>query len=149
MIADNGGRAQPVDMLLDRLDGLRQVGHGRWVAECPVHRGRRPALAITEKSDSVILLHCFAGCAVADIVAALGLQLHDLFPPRLPGIHRMKPAKQRFSAAQVLPALSVELLEVALVVGAILQRGSVTPTEHQRLLHSISRVMVAEGACHE
>jgi len=37
-------------------------------------------LSVRETSDGVLLLHCFTGCAPASIVAAIGLQLADLFP---------------------------------------------------------------------
>jgi hypothetical protein len=136
-------------ILLDRLDGVRQVGHGRWVARCPVHEGRRPALAITETRDEVVLIHCFHGCAVGEIVGALGLDMSDLFPPRVPDVHGAKPMRRRFSAAQVLAAVSLELLEVLTILGAVARRGSITPSEHERLRRSISRVMVAEGYSRE
>jgi len=29
-----------------------------------------------------VLIHCFAGCPVHDVVAAIGMELSDLFPPR-------------------------------------------------------------------
>ncbi|WP_143754659.1 hypothetical protein [Caballeronia concitans] len=68
-------------MLLTRLEGVRQVAPGRWRAMCPAHEGHRPALAITETADGTVLMHCFAGCGVTEIAAALELNLADLFPP--------------------------------------------------------------------
>ena len=29
-----------------------------------------------------MLVHCFAGCGAADVIAAVGLDMADLFPPR-------------------------------------------------------------------
>lgn len=49
-----------------------------WQACCPAHEDTDPSLAITPASDKV-LLHCFAGCTVEAIVAALGLTVADLF----------------------------------------------------------------------
>ncbi|WP_368622728.1 hypothetical protein [Paraburkholderia sp. BR13444] len=108
-------------------------------------------LAITEKDDHTVLLFCFrSGCSVADIVGAVGLDLSDLFPPR-ESVHASKPVKRgrRFTALQVIGAINLELLEVLVIVGSILRRGSVTPAEHERLCLAISRVAVAEGACHD
>jgi hypothetical protein len=48
--------------------GARRSGN-RWMARCPAHDDRSPSLSITER-DGRIFLHCFAGCAYADIVAA-------------------------------------------------------------------------------
>ena len=50
-----------------------------WRARCPAHQGAsQTSLALTPDTDRV-LLHCFAGCAPATIVAAMGLTLADLF----------------------------------------------------------------------
>jgi hypothetical protein len=39
-------------------------------------------LSVREGDDGRVLLHCHAGCPVDEVVAALGLELHDLFPTR-------------------------------------------------------------------
>ncbi|GJH04487.1 DNA primase [Paraburkholderia terrae] len=135
----------PAQLVLDHLQGVRATGHGRWIARCPAHRDRRPSLAITEKANGALLLHCFAGCEIDDIVAAVGLDLSDLFPPRKAGVHSTKPAMRRFSAEQVLRTATLELIEIVLIVGAIDRRGSVTATERDRLRLSVSRLMAAEG----
>ncbi|MEX3635580.1 hypothetical protein [Paraburkholderia sp. BR14320] len=137
-------------ILLDRLDGVRSCGSGRWRAKCPVCDSRKSVLAVTETRDGTVLLHCFRNdCPVTDIALAVDLDLADLFPPRTEGVHAAKPLKRRYNAAQVLAAVNIELLEVLLIVGAILRRGSVTRTEHARLMLSVSRVCVAEGATHD
>ncbi|WP_233867205.1 DNA primase [Paraburkholderia adhaesiva] len=150
----NACAARPVTTLLVRLEGVREVAPGRWRARCPAHDGHRPALAITECDDRRVLLHCFAGCGVDAVAAALGLDLADLFPPREPDgydVHLARPATchgRRFTDAQWLPALTLELLEVMVVVGAILRRGSVTASEHARLVRSVARILDAEARCH-
>ena len=69
------------DLLLDRLDAVRQVGHGRWRARCPAHDGKnRDVLSIGEANDGTVLVKCFHGCSASDIVRAVGLELHHLFP---------------------------------------------------------------------
>lgn len=62
---------------LERLEGV-SGSNGRYQAKCPAHEDRLPSLAITAAEDK-ILIHCFAGCAPVDIMAAVGLQLGDLF----------------------------------------------------------------------
>ncbi|MEX3639831.1 hypothetical protein [Paraburkholderia sp. BR14320] len=134
--------------LLDRLESVRACGPGRWRARCPVCGSTNATvLAITETSEGVVLLRCFRNeCAVADIAGAVGLDLSALFPPRADGVHSSKPVKRRFNALQTLGTINRELLEVLIVVGAILRRGSVTPTEHERLRIAVARVSIAEGA---
>jgi hypothetical protein len=62
---------------VERLEGVRRRDAG-WVARCPAHEDRHPSLSVRENNGR-ILVHCFAGCSVDAIVAALGLELHDLF----------------------------------------------------------------------
>ena len=69
-----------IDALLSKLDKVRSNGNGKWLACCPAHNDKSPSLAIKETEDDKILIHCFSGCAVADIVAAVGLELSDLMP---------------------------------------------------------------------
>lgn len=83
---------RPVDRLLSRLEGLKQTGPDRWIAKCPAHDDRHPSLGIRETSDGTLLVKCWSGCGAADVVAAVGIGLADLFPDR-PEHHR--PALRR------------------------------------------------------
>lgn len=75
-------------------------------ARCPAHEDRTPSLSVNEGADGRALVYCHAGCEAADIVAALGLQWQDLFPP---GHHKARPirmlAKPRAPVDLVLEAL--------------------------------------------
>lgn len=46
---------------------------------CPSHADRHPSLSISEGDDGRVLVKCHAGCEPKEIVAALGLNLSDLF----------------------------------------------------------------------
>jgi hypothetical protein len=54
----------------------------QWLVKCPAHDDRQASLAIREGDDGRILLHCHAGCSRSNILAALGLEAADLFPPK-------------------------------------------------------------------
>lgn len=64
--------------LLSKLNAVKSTGANKWVARCPAHDDGSPSLAVTAVSGRV-LIHCFAGCESADIVAALNLTMPDLF----------------------------------------------------------------------
>ncbi len=49
---------------------------GAW--RCPAHDDNNPSLSMTNGTKGVAL-HCFAGCSVKDILAALRLGMQDLF----------------------------------------------------------------------
>jgi putative DNA primase/helicase len=70
-----------VEKILDRLEGVRK-SNGSWKALCPAHDDRDPSLHVSEGVDGRVLLKCFAGCENPQIVAALGLQMRDLFEQR-------------------------------------------------------------------
>lgn len=72
-----------IEVLLSRLDKVRQTGNKKWQARCPAHNDNSPSLSISEKDDGRILIHCHAQCGGAAVVEAVGLSLSDLFPDRL------------------------------------------------------------------
>lgn len=70
------------DRVLARFRNVRCSGRG-WMARCPAHPDRNPSLSIRQEHGRV-LLHCFAGCSVEAICAAVGIEIRDLFTePRL------------------------------------------------------------------
>lgn len=83
--------------ILNRLDKVRQIRPGSWIARCPAHGDKDPSLSIRETDDGKVLLKCFAGCSAADVVGAVSLSLRDLFPEPLPGAehHRRRESANR------------------------------------------------------
>lgn len=63
---------------LSRLESVKPVRGGGWVARCPAHDDRNPSLNVSER-DGKILLKCHAGCDVRSIVDVLGLTMSALF----------------------------------------------------------------------
>ena len=64
------------------IERIVKALNGRWgiggaMARCPAHQDRTPSLSIAER-DGKILLHCFAGCSYAAVVAEL--QRLNLWP---------------------------------------------------------------------
>lgn len=69
-----------LEKVLSRLDKVKANGPGKWKACCPAHADKNPSLSIKEVGAGTVLLKCWAGCSAADITAAIGLELRDLFP---------------------------------------------------------------------
>jgi hypothetical protein len=63
--------------ILDRFEKVRRNSAG-WLVSCPAHPDSTPSLSI-RLGNKGWLLHCFAGCAAADVIAAAGLTWDDLF----------------------------------------------------------------------
>lgn len=103
----------PTEKLLDRLEAVKPNGRDRWMARCPAHPDKSPSLSIRD-TDERILIHCFAGCGAADVVAAVGLTLADLFPDGAKA-HHIKGKKQpRRNPREVLAAVSHALTAITL-----------------------------------
>ena len=133
--------------LIERLQGVRSTGPNRWLARCPAHDDRRPSLTIRLTDDGLCLLHCFAGCETADIVAAIGLELGDLFPPT--NRHHRSREHRPFPALDVLRAVSHEVLIAALACGDVVAGKPLSEADFQRVLQARDRIQsavnIAEG----
>ncbi len=76
---------QAFDVVLDALErrGCKisyKPGADKATGQCPAHDDRNASLSIGFSEDSgKVLLHCFAGCAVPEIVASLSLTQSELF----------------------------------------------------------------------
>jgi hypothetical protein len=67
-----------LDRVLGRLESVQPRNNG-FTALCPSHHDQNPSLSISEGDGGKVLLRCFAGCSLGQILDALGLKTADLF----------------------------------------------------------------------
>ena len=72
----------PVQDILDALEGVRQHGPDKWSARCPAHEDKHASLTVSRGREGRALLYCHAGCGAIQVTQALGLPMGALFPPR-------------------------------------------------------------------
>lgn len=125
--------------LLERLEGVRATGPDRWIAKCPAHEDRSPSLSIRETDDGTTLVKCFGGCGAADVVAAAGLELRDLFPER-PAEHRRKPSRAWLDARDVLSCIALECEVIAIAASDLECAQTFTPEDADRIAQAAGRV---------
>jgi hypothetical protein len=130
---------------LSRLDRVKPTGSGRWLACCPAHDDKGPSLSIRELEDERVLVHCFAGCDVQAVVAAVGMSLEDLFPPRELG-HSAKRERRPFPAADILRAMAFEALVVMAAASAMVAGEPVAAADRERLMLAVGRIQSALNA---
>lgn len=134
-----------IDVLLSRLDGVRSSGGSdRWMAKCPAHKDRSPSLAIAYSPDGRILIHCFAECDVSDVLAAVGMDIRDLFPEPLQ--HRIEPRRLGVSPFDVLRAMRHEMLVLSFIAEDI-QSGGRDVELCQRAQQAAGRIRTALALC--
>ena len=63
-----------------RILRAKRVGRGKYMAKCPAHREKTGSLSISDMGAGCTRVHCFAGCAQADVLRAAGLTWRDLKP---------------------------------------------------------------------
>jgi len=123
-----------IEDVLAKLQKVRKIGGNKWKACCPAHADKNPSLSI-KYVDGKILLHCFAGCTVLDITAALGIELTDIMPPRDSVYKSTKPP--RFNKYELFDTLVFEVL----ILCAALRQLDISPLSTTDL----SRVIQAEA----
>lgn len=129
-----------VASILDRLSRVKANGVGRWLGCCPSHEDHSPSLSIRE-ADGRILLHCFGGCDVEDVLGALGLQLRDLFDEPLS--QQSAPMHSRIPAADILQALDHEILVTVVILDEIVQNRKINEGQMARLGVAACRIGAA------
>jgi hypothetical protein len=128
------------EALLDRLDKVRRTGQCTWLACCPAHDDRTASLSIRETDDCRILIHCFAGCSASEVVAAIGMDIGDLFAPREGSCHVGKPLRRPFPASDALRAVASEAFFAA---AACVSMAAGEPVDRDRLMLAASRIGAA------
>ncbi len=127
------------DLLLSKLDKVKRTGNGRWMACCPAHEDKTPSLSIREIDGEKILVHCFSGCSVYEVLGAVGLTFDDLFPQKTEQ-NFVKGERRPFPAADILRAVAGEAQFVYLCAHAVSKGETLLEQDLARLLVAASRI---------
>jgi len=128
--------------LIDRLERVKQIAPGRWIASCPAHKDRTPSLSIRELDDGRVLINCFGGCGAIDVLDSLGLEWGALFPE---GSHKSPDRGfiSRIPARDLLEIISEETSVVALIAADLLEKRTISESDWQRLAKAVTRIGAA------
>jgi hypothetical protein len=131
----------PTEKFLSRVESKHRPGAKSGVFKCTAHKDKRASATWRETDSGALLVHCFAGCSAAEIMAAAGLELQDLFPERQE--HHGKPERRHFPAADVLRAVAFEALVVAAAASAVAAGEPLTSVDRDRLIVAAERLRSA------
>lgn len=137
-----------IDKLLNNLTKVKRTGQDSWLACCSAHEDKSPSLAIKQTADGMILLKCFAGCSVEEVLGAIGLTFDDLYPEKPYTEHARKPDRMPFNPRDVLAAVSKESMIVALVADKVSRGKAITEKDRDRVTLAMSRLQTAAEICH-
>ena len=131
-----------IELFLSKLTKVKARGSGRWIACCSAHEDKNPSMTIAELPDGRVLVHCFAGCGINEIVGAVGLSISDLMPERVFG-DRHAPIRRPYPADAILKTMATESL-IAFLAASDLSKGiPLSPATKARLLVASSRLAEA------
>lgn len=130
-----------IEELLSRLDKVSGK-HPQWQSRCPAHEDNGPSLSIATTQTHQILLHCFAGCGIDEICGALGIEIHELFPPD-EWLNNRRGNQQWIEPANVLKALEKDIYLLALASGDIASNKTPTAGENKERRAAQERIIDA------
>lgn len=122
--------------LIERLDGVKELGGDRWMAKCPAHDDKSPTLSVRLVDDKW-LIYCFAGCPAIEVVHALGIDLADLWQNRK---YKRSGEKQYLSGKDVINTLERESTFLMVVADALRQGRVLSDTDMKRLCKVRDRI---------
>ncbi len=132
------------DNLLSQLSRIKRTGVNRWLALCPAHPDKRPSLAVRELDDGRVLVKCFAGCSVQEVLDAVGLEFDALYPEKLIS-HCLHPERHPFNAKDILEVVGYEALIVSVAASTIARGESLVEDDLERLMLASRRLQTAGG----
>ena len=139
----NPSNSNPIDNILDRIDGAKKTGPDKWQARCPAHDDRSPSLSIKEGPDGTVLLKCWAGCSAQGIVEAVGLELRDLFPRS----SNYTPSKApSYSVRDVVKTVIFESKIIEIGYRTIQRGDDLSPQDEARVELAIKAIDCCRGA---
>ena len=129
----------PLELLLSHLHGVKCTGPGRYIAFSTTRTERTPSVTIRELPDGRVLIHDFGGDGVDELLAAIGLNVSDLFPRSMAG---SPPLRKRglLSAGQALGVLEFEAALVRLAAQNLANGHALTEADRERLNVAAARI---------
>ena len=142
-----------ISEILNRLERVRRTGPDHGVASCPTsnhkHGDRSPSMTWRELPDGRILMKCWAGCSIHEVVSAMGLEISDLFndKPDDPrgGKHR---ERRPFDPMDILKVMAFESMLVSVALADHLAGRTPSEKDQARLHLAHERLQEAVNAAH-
>ena len=134
----------PAEKFLSRVEGVRQTGPGRWIFRVPTREDKRPSGNVRELDDGRLLIFDHGGSSVSEILAAVGLEMRDLYPEPLTQYGKRE--RRPFVAADTLRCVAFEALVVSAAAAALATGEPLLSVDRERLLVATERLNAAAKA---
>ena len=91
-----------------------------------------------ELDDGRVLIHCFAGCSVAEVLRSVGLDFDSLYPER--SIEHGRGVARPFSALDALRCIAFEATLAAVAASNLAHGTPFSRADRMRLLQAAGRI---------
>lgn len=130
------------------LPKFKMIGPDKARMSCPgpLHdRGdKNPSLSVRETPEGVLLLKCWAGCKLHEILQPMGLEPADLYPTpahfHLPQMHRP------FTASDALAGLEYSSLVLVQIADQLATGAPLSDADRRSLVQATMRIQCARKA---
>ncbi len=135
------------ERILGSLENVIRTGNDRFTARCPAHTDKHRSFGGRLLSDGRILLNCFAQCEISSVLAALGLEMKDLFPKPLTTTFLPGQRQNLYHAArEAFRVVSHEALLIVIAAENIVSGIALTDDDRDRLILAAQRIRGAAEA---
>lgn len=124
------------------LKGVIKRHNGGMLAFCPSpsHNDRKGrSLAVSIGRQGQVLMHCFAGCSIHEITAALGLDMADLFVKSDQQTYD-KQSRSYFNEWQILQSLRFDAMVILIAANRLLAGDALPDADVTYLSEAIVRI---------
>jgi len=130
----------PITKILTKLTKVSQRQPDQYSACCPAHADKNPSLSVRETPEGAVLMYCFSGRQVSEVVNALGLEMSDLSLPRQASGYEPKRTPCLLNAGQALELLTNETNLLAVVTGNLLHGVALNQDDVIRITQAAGRI---------
>ena len=135
------------ERILGMLENVNRTGDDRFTAKCPAHTDKHRSFGGRLLADGRILLNCFAQCEISSVLAALDLEMKDLFPKPLTTTFIPGQRQNLYHAArEALRVLLPEVQLTAIAAENIASGIALTDDDRDRLILAAQRIRGAAEA---
>jgi hypothetical protein len=133
-----------IDNLLSRLPSAKRTSKDTWRCACPAHQGTNKTALSIKNDNGKILINCFHGCSVLDVLGAVGLDMTDLFEDDVRSDYKttasVKPHEVKFYPRDLLSMIDFELKIVMLGLFQLDKGITLTQEDRDRMKLSYERI---------
>jgi hypothetical protein len=130
------------------LPKFKMIGPDKATMCCPgpshACGDKNPSLSARETPEGVILLKCWAGCKVHEILQAMGMEPADLYPT--PAHSHLPKMRRPFTASDALAGLEYSSLVLVQIANQLETGAPLSEADRRSLLRAATRIQCARKA---